>query len=251
MGVFDNVDDFIKRCHAILVLIDAPYDNEVITPEINGVLQELMLAIAEMADANIDFFVKTIILTPPSVKEYSVEIPASSNDCAWQRLEIGGASGLDGLFTEFNGMLLSKCFLSDEERIQPPVIILLSANADTGYYETSLDELKSNKTFRYSTKAAVDFTGGATGAMLEDFTGNEDTVLRPCDMERLKPLLRPIHLAGLGGRIMSYLDSYAVNAYTLDSHECLAECDGTDVVEWPGFNGTDVFEWPNYDDEWL
>lgn len=59
-------------------------------------------------------------------------------------------------------------------------------------------------------------------------------------MERLKPLLRPVRLAGLGGRIMSYLDSYAVNAYTLDLHECLAECDGTDI-----------FEWPNYDDEWL
>lgn len=247
MGVFDNVDDFIKRCHVILVLVDAPYDNEVITPEINGVLQELMLAIVEMADENMDFFVKTIILTPPSAKEYTVEFPVSSNDCVWQRLEIGGLKGLDGLFTELNGMLLSKCFLSDEEKIQPPIIILLSANADTCDYKSALGELWCNKWFRYSIKAAVDFTGGVTGTMLEDFTGNEETVLHPCDIKRLKPLLRPIRLAGLGGRIKQSLDNYAVDAYTIDS----PECDGADVVEWPGFNATDVVEWPNFDDEWL
>ena len=247
MGVFDNVDDIPKHCLAILVLVDAPYDNEEVMPVIDGALQELMHAIVEMADQNLDFFVKTIILTPPSAKEYTVEFPASSNDSVWQRLEIGGAKGFNGLFTEFNSMLLSKCFLSDEEKIQPPIIILLSANADIGGCKTGLDELKSNKWFRYSTKAAVDFTGGAAGTMLEDFTGNEETVLYPCDIKRLKPLLRPIRLAGLGGRIKQSLDNYAVDAYTIDS----PECDGADVVEWPGFNATDVVEWPNFDDEWL
>ena len=145
MGIFDNVDDIPKHCLAILVLVDAPYDNEEVMPVIDGALQELMHAIVEMADRNLDFFVKTIILTPPSAKEYTVEFPASSNDSVWQRLEIGGAKGFNGLFTEFNSMLLSKCFLSDEEKIQPPIIILLSANADIGGCKTGLDELKSNQ----------------------------------------------------------------------------------------------------------
>ena len=200
MGVFDSCDLFYGY-HTILILVDAPYDNGELKVELDGILQNLLDAVREMACDNRDCTVKTVVLTPPLANGYSFDFPAMADNCIWQKLEIGKTDDLNGFFSQFNSMLSSKCLLPGKKRNLPPVIILLSAKAHSDDYEAGMEELKRNKWFCYSRRVAIDLIDGASGVLMANFTGDKDAVLYPCDMELIKKLLKPTRLIGLLGKI--------------------------------------------------
>ena len=192
MGMIDRVEVTRKVC-PVIILADKsismdglPIGSE--NAAIEGILPEL----ASMNKENPDAFIKFALMEFSTGVNWKTGIDGLVDpaEYKWVDLVADGATSFGLACKELNNKLsVSHGFMKQASGSMSPVIILISDGEPTDSYSVALAELKKNNWFKVAAKIAIGY-GKANDKVLEEFTGNPETVIHTNDVQELKNLIK-------------------------------------------------------------
>lgn len=239
MSMYDSVEGIAKRTMVLFFLIDKSYSMGgskigAVNYAIRDVIPEVQKIANDSADANI----KIAALAFSNGAEWIYPLPVDAQDWQWNDINVEGMTDMGEAFSMLNEKLSRKGgFMSDAGGSYAPVIFLMSDGQPTDEYLKPLAELKNNKWFRASIKAAVAIGDDADKDVLAEFTGNIESVLLARTPEALRRIIRFV----------------TVTTSKIGSTSSNADEDGTGPSKQEGFKEqvkvfTDELEDSEYDD---
>ena len=192
MGMMDRKPP-VRRICAVIMSADcsgsvdgAPMGS--INQGISGVIPEMVSMNLENANVEIQLGVQSF---GGKVQwETGEDGLVDPKNYVWKDLVAGGPTPMGEAFLGLDEKLrIDGGFMEHASGSVAPVIILLSDGEPTDNYKDGLEKLKKNKWFQVAAKVAIGF-GQANDAVLEEFTGNKETVLHTNDPEELKKLIK-------------------------------------------------------------
>lgn len=192
MGMTDKVEVPRKVC-PLIILADTSISmkGSPIGAE-NAALEAILPELIAMNEENPDAIIKIGILKFNSDHTWvtgqdGLVDPANYT---WIDMTTDGATSLGAALREINRVLsVSHGFMKEASGSMSPVLLLLSDGEPTDSYSTALAELKKNNWYKVAAKVAIGY-GRANDAVLEEFTGNAETVLHTNDVQELKNLIK-------------------------------------------------------------
>ena len=192
MGMLDRMSPARRICAVILMTdCSGSMDGLPISSEneaISGLLPELASMNQDNANAEIQVAIESF---GQDVKwETGDEGLVNPETYKWKDLSASGGTPMGEAFSKLNDILcVNGGFMNRASGSVAPVIILTSDGEPTDSYKDGLKKLKNNKWFQVAAKVAIGF-GQSNDAVLEEFTGNKETVLHTNNPEELKKLIR-------------------------------------------------------------
>ncbi|MCR5214663.1 MAG: VWA domain-containing protein [Eubacterium sp.] len=114
----------------------------------------------------------------------------SPENYTWKDIESDGATPMGEAFNDLEKVLhVENGFMKNATGSVAPVIFLLSDGEPTDNYKEGLKKLKDNLWFKVAAKVAVGY-GCSNDAILEEYTGNKETVLHTNDPKDLQKMIR-------------------------------------------------------------
>ncbi|MDO5133194.1 MAG: VWA domain-containing protein [Eubacteriales bacterium] len=108
----------------------------------------------------------------------------------WKDLNAFGGTSMGAAFRKMNDLLsVSNGIMDRASGSVAPVLFLLSDGEPTDDYKEGLRLLKENNWYKVAARVAVGY-GDANDAVLEEFTGNRETILHANDPVQLKEMIR-------------------------------------------------------------
>lgn len=192
MGMLEKTEIPRKVCPLIVILDQSiSMDGEPIGAE-NTALEGTLPELVAMNDNNPDAIIKIGFLAFSTGYKWLTGEDGliDPKDYIWSDLSVEGATSLGAALREVNKQLsVSHGFMKEASGSMSPVIILISDGEPTDSYKGPLDELKKNNWYRVAAKIAIGY-GAANDALLEEFTGNRETVLHTNDPKELLKLIK-------------------------------------------------------------
>ena len=155
---------------------------------IEGVLPELKSMNEENADAEIMIGILTFSSGSYWVSGESLVTPANYTHID---LDANGPTDMGDAFRKLNEKLSSKTgFMTRASGSVAPVLFLLSDGAPTDDYQSGLAKLKSNSWYKVAARVAIGYGELCDDAVLQEFTGNEETVLHTREPQELLKMIK-------------------------------------------------------------
>lgn len=147
--------------------------------KVNGAIEEMIPLLRDISDEQSDAEIKLAVLEFSSGCKWATgdAAPMSLDDFEWNDMTAGGLTDMGAAFRELESKLTRDAFMNNAAGNYAPVIILLTDGEPTDDYMSGLKMLQHNNWFRSAVKIAISVDNGAT-AVLEEFTGNVETVLK-------------------------------------------------------------------------
>lgn len=156
----------------------------------NEAILETVPEIKELSVNNADAQIKIAALSFDTDVRWLYEQPIDSETFSWNPLNAAGVTNLGIALKQLNSKLSKSEFMKEATGSFAPVIILLSDGAPTDDYKKELDVLKGNKWFKVAIKIAIAIGHDADKTVLQEITGNSESVIEVHGASALKKLIR-------------------------------------------------------------
>jgi uncharacterized protein YegL len=140
--------------------------------------------------------------------------PIPIDSFSWSNLNADGhATDMGSAFIELNDKLSRNSFLKAPSASLAPVIILLSDGMPTDDWKTGLAALKSNNWYKSAVKAALAIGMETDVEVLNEFTGNPETVVPVNNPGVLRTMIKKVSVTSsqIGSRSQPLQDGEVVS----------------------------------------
>jgi len=191
-GIYDDVEGITRRQMVLFFLIDTSSSmaNSKIS-SVNTAIREVIPELREIGGADVDLKI--------AVMEFSSGChwqnpsgPVSVDKFSWSNLSADGVTDMGAAFLELANKLSRNSFLKAPSASLAPVIILLSDGMPTDDWEGGLNALKANNWFKNAVKAALAIGSETEVDVLNEFTGNPDTVISVNNPGVLRTMIKKV-----------------------------------------------------------
>lgn len=208
---------------------------------LNQAMQETIKALEKVAKKNGDAQLKISVLEfNSSVKWMKKEGPEKIEDFIWMDLTAGGLTQIGAALEELNIKLSRKEFLKSASGTLLPVIIFMTDGHPTDDYQKALDDIKTNKLFRRSSKIGFAVGENADAEMIAHLTGDSEAVIRTNNLALFAKLLQFVSVTSSVIASTSQISGGPVSNGRTALKQALEETGISENEINPGFNYFDA-----------
>jgi len=191
MGMLDKAAVSRRMCPVIFLLdtSGSMYGEPIgaVNAAMEGVLPELISMNDNNADVEVAVAIMTFDWKVNWMTDNGLVNPSNYN---WRDLNAEGGTSMGEAFVELNKALsINKGIMNRASGSVAPVLFLLSDGEPSDEYKQGLQALKENNWYKVAAKVAIGY-GDSNDSVLEEFTGNRETVLHTNDPKRLQSLIK-------------------------------------------------------------
>ena len=158
---------------------------------VNTAIEETLLLIQEVSDANADAQIKIAVLEfSAGVTWHTPDGPVPVDQFHWNSLNADGTTDLGEACKALNEKLSTKAFMKEATGSFAPAIFLLSDGDPTDNWQDALKTLKENNWFKAAIKVALAIGDEANMGILKEFTGHIEAVLEVHNPAMLKRMIK-------------------------------------------------------------
>ncbi|MCL2089418.1 MAG: VWA domain-containing protein [Oscillospiraceae bacterium] len=158
---------------------------------VNSAIEEVIPELKDLSEANADAQVKIAVLEFSSgAKWITTSGPVEAANFVWNDLDAGGVTDLGDAFTKLGEKLSTRAFMQEAAGSFAPAIFLMSDGGPTDDYKKGLESLNKNNWFKKAIKVAVAIGDDADKAVLEEFTGTDESVLEVRTPAMLRKMIK-------------------------------------------------------------
>ncbi len=159
--------------------------------EVNSAIEEVIPELKDLSESNADAQIKIAVLEfSNGARWLTPNGPVEAENFFWNDIDASGVTDLGDACRMLNEKLSTKAFMSEATGSFAPAIFLLSDGGPTDEYKKGLEPLKQNKWFKKAIKVAVAIGGDADKSVLEEFTGNNESVLEVHNPAMLRKMIK-------------------------------------------------------------
>ena len=193
MGIYDNevIKAVARRSMTIFFIADTSgsmYGSKI--GSLNQAIEESIPEIRSISASNADANIQIAVLKFSTNVEWITPAPEDVSTFQWKQLSAEGMTSFGEACFRLEQKLHKEEFMRDSAGCFAPVFFLLSDGAPTDEYKSQLEALKNNNWFKKGIRVAVAIGDDADKNMLEEFTGNCETVLTVHTPEMLRKVIR-------------------------------------------------------------
>ena len=150
-------------------------------------IPEMCKLVENSADANLNV---AVLLFSDGAYWLTSE-PVNIGDFHWNNIESSSTTDLGCALNMLNDKLNKKDgFMKNASESFAPAFILMSDGQPTDDYKSAIQKLKKNGWFSNGIKTAIAIGNDADKQMLEEFTGNQDSVIEVHNSEDLAKIIK-------------------------------------------------------------
>jgi len=192
MSLLDEVEAVPRKTMVLFFIIDTSGSmNGSKIGSVNASIDEVVPEIKELSDKNADAQIKIAALQFDSGCRWITSSgPIEAEKFHWNHIDAQGVTDFGAACKELNNKLSTKEFMKEATGSYAPAIILLSDGEPTDDWETELNNLKQNNWFKNGIKVALAVGNDANHDVLEQFTGNSESVLEVHNHVMLKRMIK-------------------------------------------------------------
>lgn len=157
---------------------------------VNNAIEEVLPEIEKISSSNPDAKIKIAVLDFSTDAVWLTPAPVDAGTYAYNYLNAGGLTSLGDACLALNEKLSRNEFMQEAVGSYAPALFLMSDGAPTDDWEKGLEVLKKNKWYKKSIKVAVAIGDDADTQVLQEFTGNKETVLTVHTPAALKSMIK-------------------------------------------------------------
>lgn len=191
MGMLDKAEISRRLCPVIFLLDTSGSMAGAPIGAVNSAMEGVLPELISMNNDNPDIEIEIAVLAFDSAFNWvtgsSLVNPESY---AWNDLEASGGTSMGAAFKELDKVLsVSHGFMNRASGSVAPVLFLLTDGEPTDNHQEGLQALQANNWYKVAAKVAIGY-GQSNDSVLNEFTGNSETVLHTNDPVALKKMIR-------------------------------------------------------------
>lgn len=191
MGVYDEAVTVPRRTMVLFFIVDTSGSmSGSKIGAVNTAIEEVLPELVDISKENADAQIKIAAMDFSTGCRWITPSPIEAENFTWNYLDASGVTDLGEACVKLNEKLSRNEFMNDVVGSFAPAIFLLSDGAPTDDYTKGLSKLKENNWFKKAIKVAVAIGDDADVSVLEEFTGNSESVLTVHTPEALKKMIR-------------------------------------------------------------
>ena len=191
MGVYDEAVTVPRRTMVLFFIVDTSGSmSGSKIGAVNTAIEEVLPELVDISKENADAQIKIAAMDFSTGCRWITPLPIEAENFTWNYLDASGVTDLGEACIKLNEKLSRNEFMNDVVGSFAPAIFLLSDGAPTDDYTKGLSKLKENNWFKKAIKVAVAIGDDADVSVLEEFTGNSESVLTVHTPEALKKMIR-------------------------------------------------------------
>jgi len=192
MSLIDEVEAVPRKTMVLFFIIDTSGSmNGSKIGSVNVAIEEVVPDIGEISKKNADAQIKIAALQFDSGCRWITSSgPIEADKFRWNYIDAQGVTDFGAACKELNQKLSTKEFMSEATGSYAPAIILLSDGEPTDDWQSELNNLKQNNWFKNGIKIALAVGDDANHDVLEQFTGNSESVLEVHNHAMLKKMIK-------------------------------------------------------------
>jgi len=192
MSLIDEVEAVPRKTMVLFFVIDTSGSmNGSKIGSVNAAIDEVVPEIKDISNKNADAQIKIAALQFDSgCRWLTASGPIEAEKFHWNYIDAQGVTDFGAACKELNLKLSTKEFMSEATGSYAPAIILLSDGEPTDDWQSGLNELKKNNWFKNGIKVALAVGDDANHDVLEQFTGNVESVLEVHNRAMLKKMIK-------------------------------------------------------------
>lgn len=191
MGVYDEAVTVPRRTMVLFFIVDTSGSmSGSKIGAVNTAIEEVLPELVDISKENADAQIKIAAMDFSTGCRWITPAPIEAENFTWNYLDASGVTDLGEACIKLNEKLSRNEFMNDVVGSFAPAIFLLSDGAPTDDYIKGLSKLKENNWFKKAIKVAVAIGDDADVSVLEEFTGNSESVLTVHTPEALKKMIR-------------------------------------------------------------
>ena len=163
---------------------------------LNAAVRDSLLDVGEISRNCGDSQIKIAVLEFNNDAQWMFSQPVEAEKFQWQDLSTGGMTAFGKALAELTTKLSkSNGFMGEPTGCRAPAVILLSDGNPTDAYIRNLEKLRGNPWFKIGVKVAIAIGDDANKEILQEFTGNPETVITVHNVEQLKNMIRTVSVS--------------------------------------------------------
>ncbi len=191
MGMLDKAEISRRMCPVIFLLDTSGSMSGTPIGAVNAAMEGVLPELISMNNGNPDVEIEIAVMTFDSgINWVTSKKLVNPESFAWNDLDASGGTSMGAAFKELEKVLsVSHGFMNRASGSVAPVLFLLTDGEPTDNYQEGLQALQVNNWYKVAAKVAIGY-GQSNDAVLEEFTGNPETVLHTNDPMDLKKMIR-------------------------------------------------------------
>jgi len=192
MSLIDEVEAVPRKTMVLFFIIDTSDSMKgTRIGVLNAAIDEFVSELKDISNKNADVQIKIAALQFDSgCRWLTASGPIEAEKFHWNYIDAQGVTDFGAACKELNLKLSTKEFMSEATGSYAPAIILLSDGEPTDDWQSGLNELKKNNWFKNGIKVALAVGDDANHDVLEQFTGNVESVLEVHNRAMLKKMIK-------------------------------------------------------------
>ena len=191
MGTYDDTVEVSRKTMVLFFLVDTSgsMDGTKIGT-VNTAIEDALPVIKDSSANNVDAKIKIAVLEFSCGAQWLTPAPVEIENYQWNYLNASGSTDFGEACNQLNEKLSRKEFMNEAAGSFAPAIFLLSDGAPTDEYKQGIAKLQTNNWFKKAIKVAIAIGDDADTSMLQEFTGNSETVLTVHTPEALSKMIK-------------------------------------------------------------
>lgn len=191
-GILEKVEMTRRMCPVIFMLDTSGSMDGRPIGAVNEAIERVLPELQSMNEENGDAELQVAIMSFSSGADWLTgDKLVPPENVAWNGLDAGGPTAMGAAFRELNNKLsVDNGFMRRASGSVAPVLFLLSDGEPTDDYSYGLQKLRDNNWYKVAIRVAVGYGDDCNDDILEEFTGNRETVLHTDNPEDLKKMIR-------------------------------------------------------------
>lgn len=144
---------------------------------------------------HIDSEIRIAVLKYSSSCEWITRGLVGIGDFQWENMNTGGMTDFGAAIRELNSMLSRSALFAGSSQYCVPIIINITDGSSTDNWEKEFELIKQNKWFDVSKKISITIGDDADIAVLKQFCGTKEGIIRAEDISNLKSLIAAISVS--------------------------------------------------------
>lgn len=144
---------------------------------------------------HIDSEIRIAVFKYSSSCEWITKGLVGIGDFQWENINTGGMTDFGAAIRELNTMLSRSALFASSSQYCVPIIINITDGSPTDNWEKEFELIKQNKWFDVSKKISITIGDDADIAVLKQFCGTEEGIIRAEDISNLKSLIAAISVS--------------------------------------------------------
>lgn len=188
-NMFDGVAPIVKREMVLFFFIDVSGSmSGTKIGAVNTAIREVLPELRGIGGS--DAVIRIACLKFSTDWEWMHPAPIPAEDFQWEPVTAGGMTNFGEACEELAKKMSRESFLKAPSASVAPAIFLMSDGQPTDSYRDGLEKLRKNRWFQHAIKVAVAIGDDADSAVLQEFTGSSEAVLRVHTPEALRKMIR-------------------------------------------------------------